>query len=525
MAMDLLAIALEHHRGGRLTQAHTLYRDLLREDPDHAEANQWLGVLLQQAGHVDEGIGFLEKATALSPSDAAYWHNLGVAYLSKGRLGAGIGALDRALAIEPDREQTLVAAALARLARKGEADSAQAVSLLERARLHRPDDPALMRKLVIAQLAAGQAQAAVLTARAWTLVRPEDAEAFHYLAIAQRAAGEGGQTRKSLNRALEIDPSMAGAWYALATLDFEAGQFDIAASLYRKAIAARRDYAAAYSGLGRALEAAGRKAESLQAFAQAMKATRARPAAKAGSPASTLADLAALERKLTDPKVMERHHALAASAPIFSPALAPTDAVANLFDRYADTFDEHLRNQLHYAGPELLAEAIASTNPTPPLDTLDLGCGTGLLGPLLKPIAGALSGVDLSAKMIEKAKGRGVYDHLVVGDLVSTMNRAPEMFDLLAAADSLIYTGDLTPTFLAARKALRGGGLFAFTLEAGGGDRFHLHQETLRFTHSAGYVRQLAAMHGFCEEVFETVALRRQKDVPVASFVVVLRKQ
>lgn len=524
MPLDLLAIALEHHRGGRLTQAHTLYQDLLRENPDHPHANHWLGVLLQQAGHVDQAIACLEKATALSPHDAHAWHNLAVAYLSESRLGAAIGALDMALSIEPDRQQSLVAAALARLARKAEGDALAAVSLLVRARTHRPDDPTLMKHLVIAQLAAALPSPAKQTAQEWVIACPMDAAAHHHLAIAQRACGEPAQTRRSLNKALEIDPTIAPAWYALATLDFEAGQFDIAASLYRKAIEAKRDYPAAHSGLGRALEAAGRKAEALAAFAQAMKATRSKAAPHPVSSATTLADLAALERQLTDPKVIERHHALAASAPIFSPAFAPTDAVANLFDRYADTFDNHLRNQLHYEGPELLAHAIAAANPNPPLDTLDLGCGTGLLGPLLKPIAGALSGVDLSAKMIEKARERGVYDHLVVGDFVTTMNRAPGMFDLLAAADSLIYTGDLTPTFLAAHKALRPGGLFAFTLEAGGGDRFHLHQETLRFTHSAAYVKQLAAMHGFSEEVFDTVALRRQKDLPVASFVVVLRR-
>ena len=39
------------------------------------------------------------------------------------------------------------------------------------------------------------------------------------------------------------------------------------------------------------------------------------------------------------------------------------------------------------------------------LDVLDLGCGTGLCGPLLRPYARALAGVDLSPQMLERMRG------------------------------------------------------------------------------------------------------------------------
>jgi predicted TPR repeat methyltransferase len=49
---------------------------------------------------------------------------------------------------------------------------------------------------------------------------------------------------------------------------------------------------------------------------------------------------------------------------------------------------------------------------------VDLGCGTGLLGPLLRPQAHSLDGVDLSGKMMEKARGKECYDRLFVRDVV-----------------------------------------------------------------------------------------------------------
>ena len=51
------------------------------------------------------------------------------------------------------------------------------------------------------------------------------------------------------------------------------------------------------------------------------------------------------------------------------------------------------------------------------LAILDLGCGTGLAGLAFQPLAARLDGVDLSPAMIEKARARGIYDHLDVADL------------------------------------------------------------------------------------------------------------
>src|SRR5438067_2541231 len=84
--------------------------------------------------------------------------------------------------------------------------------------------------------------------------------------------------------------------------------------------------------------------------------------------------------------------------------------------------------------------------------------------------------------MIDQARSRGVYDRLDVGDLVATLRNAPRSFDLLVAADVFVYVGDLAPAFEAAAAALRPGGLLAFTVEAGPGDRYLMDRQTLRFT-------------------------------------------
>src|SRR5271170_5367008 len=101
MPQDLLQIALEHHRAGRLTAAEAGYRAALANEPDNPHAMHWLGVLLFQAAQVNAAIPLLESAASQCPRDAAYQHNLAQAYLSVGRKDEAIGALQRAVLADP----------------------------------------------------------------------------------------------------------------------------------------------------------------------------------------------------------------------------------------------------------------------------------------------------------------------------------------------------------------------------------------------------------------------------------------
>ena len=103
------------------------------------------------------------------------------------------------------------------------------------------------------------------------------------------------------------------------------------------------------------------------------------------------------------------------------------------------------------------------------------------------------------------------------------MRRAEKAFDLLVAADVLLYVGDLSPVFEAAAKCLRPEGLFAYSVEAGSGDRYYLQTKSKRFAHSEPYLKKLAAMYGFTEESFEPVTARFDAGKPVPAYLVVLR--
>jgi predicted TPR repeat methyltransferase len=208
-----------------------------------------------------------------------------------------------------------------------------------------------------------------------------------------------------------------------------------------------------------------------------------------------------------------------------APSVAPVPFVTSLFDEFAEEFESRLRGTLAYAGPELLrhaVEQVAGPN-AKNLDILDISCGTGLTENLLRPIARRLDGVDLSPKMLEIAKAKGVYDNLSNEEIVAFLESANRQFDLILAADVLIYFGDLSGVIAAVRDALRVGGWFAFTVEVAVDTDFVL-QPVRRYAHSREYLLRLAESNGFEVRYLEEAAVRFEATLPVRSLVCVWTK-
>jgi predicted TPR repeat methyltransferase len=227
-----------------------------------------------------------------------------------------------------------------------------------------------------------------------------------------------------------------------------------------------------------------------------------------------------------DPARQDVQHMIAAlsGAPGSAPARAADAYVAEEFDGFAARYDEVLVGWLEYRGPEILKAAISAVLGAQPTqqDVIDLGCGTGLAARVFRPLARRLDGVDLSEKMVEKARGRGLYDRLEVDEIGRYLARVPQTYTLAIAADVLIYFGDLAPVFAAVAGALKPHGLFAFTVEASSGAAYRLTASG-RYAHDDGYVRETAAVAGFEVVRATDETVRKEKLQPVYSRCYVLR--
>jgi predicted TPR repeat methyltransferase len=201
---------------------------------------------------------------------------------------------------------------------------------------------------------------------------------------------------------------------------------------------------------------------------------------------------------------------------------APKQVVAEGFDQYADRYDQHVLGALKYQTHKLLSDAtmrfVASRN----LDILDLGCGTGLFGARLHPLARRLIGVDISSNMLKVAQQRQIYDNLVCSELIEFLQAQTETFDLVGAADVFVYIGDLSGVFRGVRGALRDGGIFCFSVEISEGQDFAL-KANLKYAHSDAYLRRLAKDHGFVVEMIESQVIRQDGGIDVVGYLAILR--
>jgi predicted TPR repeat methyltransferase len=201
--------------------------------------------------------------------------------------------------------------------------------------------------------------------------------------------------------------------------------------------------------------------------------------------------------------------------------------VAALFDQYADRFDAHLTKALRYQGPDILFKALQqhcqlkSRNFYFP-QVVDLGCGTGLMGEKIRQNVETLLGVDLSEKMVSYAQKSGFYNEVTCGDIVSMLAAQKSgSFDLLIAADVLVYISELEPLFTQAKRSLGVTGLFTFTAQSMPSAGYQLGPD-MRYHHSAEYITQTARTAGLVVESLVECVTRFDAGKPVQGFVVIL---
>jgi predicted TPR repeat methyltransferase len=203
--------------------------------------------------------------------------------------------------------------------------------------------------------------------------------------------------------------------------------------------------------------------------------------------------------------------------------------VQTLFDQYAPRFESSLVGDLGYRGPELLFRAVLSVRaavrkPAFFRRAIDLGCGTGLAASAFAREVDHFIGVDLSPRMIERARATGLYAELEVADMLQGLRAQPDAAaNLILAADAMVYVADLAPVLAEAARVLVPGGLLAFTAETHDGDGVILG-EGLRYAHAATCVRDSVAAAGLSLSLLEDRSARNEDNTPVPGLVAVAAK-
>lgn len=212
----------------------------------------------------------------------------------------------------------------------------------------------------------------------------------------------------------------------------------------------------------------------------------------------------------------------------------PATYVVSLYSTFASRFDELLVEKLQYETPTKLRMLLDDTSCSAIEDQLmfqnacDLGCGTGLSGIAFRDrVKGSLLGVDLSPEMLDKARSRGCYQNLCVGDVETGLAEFTHRFDLVTACDVFCYIGDLRGVFDAVYRSLLPGGYFCFSVELlpiTVPCSFQLHA-CARFSHKQMYVEGLAKSRDFEIIKMQSTIIRKNQGKDVLGLLVILLKR
>jgi predicted TPR repeat methyltransferase len=208
----------------------------------------------------------------------------------------------------------------------------------------------------------------------------------------------------------------------------------------------------------------------------------------------------------------------------------PLNYVVGHSPSLAENFDDLLVGKVEYRTPTVLRQLLKDTVAIPGNKWkrgADLGCGTGFSGLAFREYVQELVGVDMSPEMVEKARRRGCYDRLVVGDIAAALDLGSD-YNLVFACDVFVYLGDLLLVFCQVYESLAKAGIFIFSTEllANASSKnvpFQLHS-CARFAHSRRYIESLANNSGFTTLAMKHCPIRKNQGVDVDGLLVVLQK-
>ncbi len=519
---------------GELAQACDLFERISGFDPRDAEAQLMLGAIKRELGQTLEAVSHLRQTVKIDPDHSEAWIMLG------GLLGGLLGQLDemeeaeqcsrRTLELDPDSLDAHMNLANA-LVRREKLDEA-----VEHYRAVLAQQPALAMAWAMLGRAHARTerwQEAENALRQALVLDPRLADAHLELGNVCKMENRLDEARSHYEQALCLNPGCADAHVGLGSLHYKQGHLDSALASYHQALRINPHQSHVHYNLGVLQQELGRPmAEAEASYREAVRLSPDFIDAhhNLGRLLMAQGDKSAAEcfeqilRFKPDHVVALYVLSMLGKAP--TPSTAPADYVIRLFDDYASRFDKHLVEELQYRIPEFLRAAVGRVlgQSQVRLNVLDLGCGTGLCGPLFRDIAERLIGVDLSAAMIGKASERGIYDDLHREDITAFLQASGPVYDLIIATDVFIYVGDLAGVFAACTTALKPGGYFAFSLEAVDDSKTYQLQTTGRYAQSSRYIRELAQAQMLDEVDFGHVTVRTENSIPIPGYVFILRR-
>jgi protein O-GlcNAc transferase len=263
-----LQLAIQHQQAGRLSEAESIYRQILAQQPNHADALNLLGVIESRKGRYTEAVELIRRAIAVNPSAAAYHNNLGITLGAQGQSEAAAEAYREAIRLRPEfaEAHNNLGNVFKRLKKLPEATGEY-----RRAIEYKPDYAEAHNNLGNALKDQNQLQEAIGAYR-WAIgFKPNLAEAHKNLGMALWEVGKFHEAMEAYRQAIRVQPDYAEAHNKLGAALLAQNQFAAAASSFQESLRLKPDYAEAHNSLGVAFKAQNQFDEAIGEFRRAIE--------------------------------------------------------------------------------------------------------------------------------------------------------------------------------------------------------------------------------------------------------------
>ncbi len=374
---------------------------------------------------------------------------------------------------------------------------ARALKFTQRAAQHAPRSPFVQNNLGNIYRLGGELDMARQCYQRAIEFDPDTVEPYNNLGIVMKRLGDVAAAAKLYQQAIDRHPLFVQAHYNLGKALWDSDQHEAAAACYRRVLELQPQHAQALEGLGSYHLARDDREQARRYFEQCAQVDP-------GDACGARLKLAYLN-----------------AAPL--PHQYADELVRQTYEIKAANWDADAQRVEHrFLGPQHVHAAfLLRAGARHDLDILDLGCGTGACGVLLRPFARHIVGVDLSAPMLAIARQKLCYEELHIAEIGAFLARGSQTYDAIVASGVLIFIGDLAALLVAARHVLRPGGWFIFTCYRGDTADVSV-RGNFHFAHSEAHLRACAQAAGFRVECIDTVVHEYEYGVEQPGYLVTL---
>lgn len=557
--------AIKLHENGNFDEAERLYRQILETAPDNADILNLLGLIAQAKGIHNEAVELFYKALRQAPDHAPFYFNLALSleawgkpfeaidsylqnirlngavkesynnigniYKSLGKIAEADAAYQKAIETDKDFSEPQInlamlhndTEALEQLTHKYPNDALSsyflsmicyekqeydtALKYISLADSISPNNDSIKVMFGLILLALNQNTQAKINFEKALVYNPSSIPALVNLGNIETNLGNFDFAEAHYKRALELNPQELNAHLNYANMLYQQKRLPEALEEYRTAVIINPNIPEVSNNLGIILKDIGEFEESLGLFFNAFSHNP-----KQEEYSINIAETLILfyrqnaenALKIAEKWVKEYPDNIFAKHTLAS--LKGENLVDNkvytekLFDHFADNYELVLQN-IGYSVVRSLRHLTGDVKGT----LVDLGCGSGLVGEAYKTVFTTIIGVDISEKMLEKARNKGTYQKLIKSDILEYLQTEPQA-DLFIAADVFGYIGNLEPVI----KNIAPQPL-AFSIE----ELMDIEENQKlfpsgRYKHNPQYIEKLLTQYGYKDIKQEKTVLRQE---------------